>query len=965
MKAIISLLITCCAVLAQGQDIPGCTDPLAPNFNPNANIDDGSCCFENIITIQSNNAGLIVLLSDADDSVISQNFENNSAVCIPDGCYQMILGSDNLPAEITLQFGGQVLNFSIPANQTVVENITIGNSIEGCTDSAACNYQPEATCDDNSCFYNCVGCTDPLALNYNADAEEDNGTCCYDPEYFFTFTSTSPVSMAIGFTQGIITDYLISNQTNGFCAPGTCFRIIITNTNDEPITFTLFDSDGIEKGTIIVGANSFDEINFSTLGETGCTDPGACNYNPDALCLGNETCDYNCYGCTDPDASNYNPLATIDDGSCCGNGAVVGCMDPLACNFNSIATCSDLSFCVYNCYGCTDPNASNYNPDATIDDNSCCLATYTITSEYPISWNVNSSYMMTPIQGGSTLEGTLTYCLDEGCYNLFIFSEALESNEVTISDEEDNVVLTLLIESGQYEFLSISFSETIGCTDENACNFNPTATCDDSNLCDYSCLGCTDPLASNYSANATVDNGSCCYSELYTFEMIGEGSFYLEDPADNSTLAAGQHSAPATFCYDQQCLSVTLASNGNGTIGYNIYDPQGNLFGTYSESNTTIYQGYVGSVAPIVGCTNSSACNYNPDANCNNELTCDFSCLGCTDPNAPNYNPDATIDDGSCCIDNWYTLTFDQPTYWSAYNGLTNEGGAGSYPLQSGFCLSSTCFTLNAWSPLASQVEFYVYNPQGELIYAGQTLPFGSVEVPVSFSAIEIAGCTDPEACNYNPDATCDAGNCTSDCFGCIDPEALNFDPNALEEDNSCIYSIIPPVYEITGDDESLDNFYFVDIEFTSLGNGAPYIISNDVNLEVLYMDENGVVTGGPYPCDQVITFNFHSISTGLTIYNQFELIPACYPFSTEEIKTEQTFGMYPNPSNGLITISGIENTTYQAQILDMTGRVVLQQQINGQTAGVQLNIEALAKGYYTLQLSNESSVMSRGIVKE
>ncbi|MCB9234210.1 MAG: hypothetical protein H6581_21315 [Bacteroidia bacterium] len=53
---------------------------------------------------------------------------------------------------------------------------------------------------------------------------------------------------------------------------------------------------------------------------SGCTDPLATNYNPDAT-IDNGTCSY-IMGCTDPTAINYNPNATLDDGTCIYQGKV-------------------------------------------------------------------------------------------------------------------------------------------------------------------------------------------------------------------------------------------------------------------------------------------------------------------------------------------------------------------------------------------------------------------------------------------------------------------------------------------------------------------------------------------------------------------------------------------------------------------------------------------------------------------
>ena len=49
--------------------------------------------------------------------------------------------------------------------------------VYGCTDAAAFNYDPSATCDDASCIPFTAGCTDPNASNYNPVANTDDGSC--------------------------------------------------------------------------------------------------------------------------------------------------------------------------------------------------------------------------------------------------------------------------------------------------------------------------------------------------------------------------------------------------------------------------------------------------------------------------------------------------------------------------------------------------------------------------------------------------------------------------------------------------------------------------------------------------------------------------------------------------------------------------------------------------------------------
>ena len=57
-------------------------------------------------------------------------------------------------------------------------------------------------------------------------------------------------------------------------------------------------------------------------------------------------------------------------------------------------------------------------------------------------------------------------------------------------------------------------------------------------------------------------------------------------------------------------------------------------------------------------------------------------------------------------------------------------------------------------------------------------------------TVVDIFGCMDMSAINYNPDATVDDGSCDFEIFGCMDMSAINYNPNATVDNGSCIFDI-------------------------------------------------------------------------------------------------------------------------------------------------------------------------------
>ena len=106
---------------------------------------------------------------------------------------------------INIPSGEYVITVENDNNCVTIDTITVNAiAIEGCMDSLACNYMPDANIDNGSClfaedFYNCndecindinnngicdeleiYGCMDTEALNFDSDANTDDGSCMYE-----------------------------------------------------------------------------------------------------------------------------------------------------------------------------------------------------------------------------------------------------------------------------------------------------------------------------------------------------------------------------------------------------------------------------------------------------------------------------------------------------------------------------------------------------------------------------------------------------------------------------------------------------------------------------------------------------------------------------------------------------------------------------------------------------------------
>ena len=672
--------------------------------------------------------------------------------------------------------------------------------------------------------------------NGSTDQNTSNDTASSD---FFMNSSGSGVTIAVG---GGSWDSEIgwSLDLNGTvfasggagttteCIPNGCYTFNMTDSYGDGwngATYTLTDDAGnvLATGDLDTSQNGDGASSGSDLIQVGvascglgCTDATACNYDPDAT-LDDGSCNFDCNGCTDPTACNYDATATQDDGSCTVNDECGVCGGD-----NS------------TCGGCTDPAACNYDPAAVIDDGSCIVGgedlTVTIlTDNYPgeTTWTVTDA-AGTVVASGGPYDATATeyvqqVCVDAGCYTFTIndsFGDgiccAYGTGAYTLTSNGN-----VLASGGEFAATvseTICLGEGFGCTDPTACNYDPNAITDDGSCDTVSCAGCTDPAACNYDAAATIDDGSClsldecgvCGGDNSTClgctdtaacnydstAIIDDGSCLSLDECgvcggDNST--CGGCTDPAACNYDASAIvddGSCIAPDpveGCPTCDYPLNIAEANLIGGASGTAvTTPASGALGVLEVVLNWTNAAGdASWAADMQIEIGLP-DGSCVAiggynvtsaCTD--LGNY---AVVwpGDWTNTASGTYTTSVDLggaalsgAGLWSftLVNGYTTSGGV-DYDVTltlNGLCTSDDIDVPGCTDPAACNYDTFANVDDG------------------SCDFVSCSGCTDSAACNYNPESTEDDGTCEfTSCAGCTDEAACNYDANATIDDGSC-----------------------------------------------------------------------------------------------------------------------------------------------------------------------------------
>jgi len=185
-----------------------------------------------------------------------------------------------------------------------------------------------------------------------------------------------------------------------------------------------------------------------------------------------------------------------------------GCDDPNAYNYNPDVNCSNIEDCIYDPPPCSE-NSQIFVDfpwlDNVVNANNCNGVTINV-------YDATYYFLIQVITSNSSI---LYY---QTGFEMCTYGENYICHEFYGVSEEDIV-----------DFCSCGDNDNlVGCTDENACNYDPNAANDDGSCIYFS--GCTDVDACNFNPDACSNDGSCAYSNDYTgtvfYDICDEGQNY-------------------------------------------------------------------------------------------------------------------------------------------------------------------------------------------------------------------------------------------------------------------------------------------------------------------------------------------------------------------------------------------------------------------------------------------------------
>jgi len=295
------LSLTSLNMSAQSNDeLDGCTNEFAINYNQSATVDDGTCLYDC-------GQGETCTEEDAILGCLDSNFWNyNYNANVTDySCHYL---------HTQCSYGAESFSFDCYECECIPGFwCPVGMEEVLPTWAYTCNQLPDSLC-VSSGIPN-IGCGDSLAINFIPNIQVNNEVCYYDP-YYFSYTALSTININTNIWAAEISLEIL--DSNGDIAESV-EQGDLSNTSNYTYNVSLIQGETYQ----VIMMDAFgDGWNGATIEILICNpqitliDSGLVSGLTDTLVFTVPSCDGSVYGCVDSLAVNYNNLATENNGTC-------------------------------------------------------------------------------------------------------------------------------------------------------------------------------------------------------------------------------------------------------------------------------------------------------------------------------------------------------------------------------------------------------------------------------------------------------------------------------------------------------------------------------------------------------------------------------------------------------------------------------------------------------------------------
>jgi hypothetical protein len=747
-------------------EIPGCQDTLAVNFNSLATDSDSDSC-------------------DYLGCTDTLYFEYDAIATINDESCETLIVYGCTDQDYLDYWSYDTLSFSI-YNLDPIPNFDNGSCetliIYGCTNVIADNYNATVNIDNGSCIIS--GCIDPFALNTDSLANDDDGSCVYEtfvdtldnnsnedcilPE---PYTGNTGVNMTVFFTSSVVSSLSLTSSSPYIVATSNSGLIVgSASLAEEDLlggqqSLAVWGDDSSTPETD--GALSAEEISFQLVDGNSLYD---LSVGSSVLYTSNST----------------TPIFSMSSSLNCSSSS-----SPVSCDI---------------------PSAVSVNTGS----NMTIFFSAQAISSLPLL--TDTSYILA-ISSSGIFVGSASLASDDligGQQSLAAWGDdsstpetdgALSSEEISFQLVDGNSLYDLSV-SPSVTYTSNSFTSIFSISSSLNCSSSEQVT---------QVTGCMHSIACNYDALATSPS-SCTYANI---GYDCDGNCYLDSDLDG-------------VCDEFE------------VIGCN--DFQASNFNPYSTED---------GICDYSGCTDAAYLEYDAIATIDDGSCITLIVSGCLDINADNYDSNANVSDNSCVFDNitnpyiQVLVNSDIPTdsylegegifiEYTFHPG--NEDITVSYPASGNAiirCVIDGEDPIALFAPFAPghSVSNEIFSNSFDFENGTHTIEFTlyssdnglPIWEPLVQTSIEFvigpAGCTDPNAGNYISSALIDDGSC-------IDNAELDFDSEVINTgSNHTIFIpadvVFPEVINFNEEEDLLGAFYLSNGNLTL---GSDMIFDQTVN---------------------------------------------------------------------------------------------------------------------------------------